>query len=384
MDKRVNEVRLRGKIELLRQEIVKWEPTRLRAARLEAQIEQREKKNQHLKKVVEDLREKIRDSRKQCAKTDVANDNRRKGNERWRDSMLPSSEVLNTTKTKASLSRNELRDYCARLRRCRRGLMADLFHSVLPLKYLGDHTISGSGALDVMIEVVGSNVLEVEEAHPRVPIYSIAGLLLPDADNLLHFKATEVQCPSVVLRASCSVQHSSAGSLRRCHVLDLSAALANLTLLVNVLAGLSQLHLPHHLSHAEFTDPNLGDEALGCRVAKLNLNIVYFCLAAGIPEKKISRPSRTIKNIKLLLGHLPIQRDELSVVMTDSFEESLRSACRGVTHATCYRAGAARYYIPYRNTPPHDAPESLLTDYHFVYSEDLCVSSPQFEQFLPQ
>ena len=55
---------------------------------------------------------------------------------------------------------------------------------------------------------------------------------------------------------------------------------------------------------SEFNEPQLSEADLSCLITKLNVNLSYFCLVAGV--KELYHHNHTMKNLMLLLNHIPI------------------------------------------------------------------------------
>lgn len=96
----------------------------------------------------------------------------------------------------------------------------------------------------------------------------------------------------------------------------ISSALSYTTQLLSVIGFYLDEKFPRKLHFKEFytnTDQNgrkiyLTDEKFAHKVAKLNANILYFCLQQGV-DIRLLEPKRTLKNLQLLTDINPIPFD---------------------------------------------------------------------------
>ena len=116
----------------------------------------------------------------------------------------------------------------------------------------------------------------------------------------------------------------------------ISSALSYTTQLLSVIGFYLDEKFPRKLNFKEFytnTDQNgrkiyLTDDKFAHKVAKLNANILYFCLQQGV-DIRLLEPKKTLKNLQLLTDINPISIDKAKAY-TFSFEaKSLVEKCLG-------------------------------------------------------
>lgn len=81
----------------------------------------------------------------------------------------------------------------------------------------------------------------------------------------------------------------------------MSAALTYTSQILSVLSFIFNIRLPHKLSYSEFCLDGMTDSILTYKVAKLNANVMYLCLAQGM-DTELIHPRKTLFNLSLLFN----------------------------------------------------------------------------------
>ncbi|KAF2351674.1 hypothetical protein FHG87_017571 [Trinorchestia longiramus] len=369
IDKCVNVFRIRGRMKLLEQDILQLTEEKQRESLLMLQITEQKRKNECLRNTTYEIRNKVALLQKKCQRVDSLIEHKGRVNQRYKSSMLPAQEILNSTKTKAALHCKELKDLSIRLQAQSSALTDDLLRYIFPLEYLGER-VSGDGgghALQLMLQAPEGSMWSIDDAY-SFPLYSVSRLLIPGSGSLLNFLSKEVQVTDEVQYVECP-DWTVSGDRQSCSVINITAALSHVTLLTNIIACLMHVVLPHHLSHAEFNDHDLTEDVMNYLVTKLNINVVVLCVAVGVPPGRLNPLSCTLKNLTLAVSELSRAEVGKPITLSDTVYQELRSGARALTSLRSY--SRCKNFLPYLNSGLHENGEHILNDYHIVSSVDL-------------
>ncbi|XP_018013261.1 beclin 1-associated autophagy-related key regulator-like [Hyalella azteca] len=367
MDICVNVFRIRGKMKLLEQKILELDQEKQRASLLMIQIEKQKKKNENMQNTAIELKRNNDLLHKKSQRTDSMIEHRHRINLRYRSSMAPAKEMLASTKKKASMHYKELQDISGRLKVHSCALIDDLLRFVFPLEYLGErHSGEGAGPLQLMMQAPEGSLWSIDDAY-SFSLYSISKLLIPGSGSLLNFIPSDVHTSDEVVEATCP-DWAVGRDQMPCRVLSITAALTHVTLLVNIIACLMQVVLPHHLSHAEFNDHDLTEEVLNFLLTKLSINVVVLATAVGVAPDSLSSLHCIVKNLVLVIKHLSHAKISPAVHLS---EAAYRELHRGSGALTLRSYTRCKNFLPYLNSALHENTEQLLYDYHVVSSLDL-------------
>ncbi|CAH1183010.1 unnamed protein product [Ceutorhynchus assimilis] len=262
---------------------------------LQTKIRQGKERNQIIQLALEGKRQRKHFLNQKLAELKERNQERSEKLKAYKTKSAEVGDCAAIKSEKVSLAQEKLHKKNKEVKKIARLRVQQLFKYIFPIslvKPVIEMESSGDSMIKELAEASQTTYLRdkwVYTDYSNEMQYSIVAPCLPGSGNYSNYNLWAQNRDGIPISEDTEMMDINPA-------LTISAALTYAAQLVNVLSFLLNVRLPYKMTYSEFSSSTMNEQQFTRKVARLNANILYFCISQKIDISALS-PMRTIHNI---------------------------------------------------------------------------------------